>query len=196
MTSTPAAGHPAQAARSPLLEQLSHRWRTAMALGVLSALAGIVAIVVPVAASVAVALFIGWVLVFGAIVQLFDAFAVRETARMVLRLILAVLMGTAGIYLLVAPLHGTITLTVVLCAWFIATGAMRLLSAYRDRGTPAAGAMAISGALSLVLGVLIAVKLPSSAGWAIGLLVGIDFLTFGWVLITLALAARRAATTA
>jgi uncharacterized membrane protein HdeD (DUF308 family) len=185
MSSTPAA------ARSPLLEQLSRRWKVAFALGILSAIAGVAAIVVPASASVAVALFIGWVLVFGSIIQLFDAFSVQETARMVLRLVLAALMAAAGIYLLVAPLHGTITLTVVLCVWFIASGLMRLLAAYRDRGTPAAGAMAVSGGLSLVLGVLIAVKLPSSSGWAIGLLVGVDFLTFGWVLITLALAARR-----
>jgi uncharacterized membrane protein HdeD (DUF308 family) len=187
MSSTPAA------ARPPILEQLSRRWRIAFALGILSALAGVAAIVVPATASVAIAVFIGWVLVFGSIVQLFDAFSAAETARMVLRLILAALMAAAGIYLLVAPLHGTITLTVVLAIWFIATGLTRLLTAYRDRGTPAAGALAVSGGLSLVLGILIAVKLPSSSSWAIGLLVGIDFLTFGWVLITLALAARKAA---
>jgi uncharacterized membrane protein HdeD (DUF308 family) len=179
--------------RGPLLERFSQRWRSTLALGILSAIAGIAAIIVPAAASVAVAVFIGWVLVFGAIVQLFDAFSVSETSRMVLRLVLAALMAVAGIYLLVAPLHGTITLTVVLTIWFIATGLMRLLAAYRDRGTPAAGTMAVSGGLSLILGVLVALELPSSSGWAIGLLVGVDFLCFGWVLIALALGARRAA---
>ena len=177
---------------APLLERLSQRWRSTLALGIVSAIAGVVAIVVPATASVAVALFIGWVLVFGAIVQLFDAFSAGETSRMVLRLVLALLMAVAGIYLLVAPLHGTITLTVVLAAWFIATGLMRLLAAYRDRGTPAAGTMGVSGGLSLILGVLVALELPSSSGWAIGLLVGVDFLCFGWVLIVLALGARKA----
>jgi uncharacterized membrane protein HdeD (DUF308 family) len=186
MSSTPAAD------RTPLLEQLSRHWWIAFVLGLLSAVAGTAAIVVPAAASVAIALFIGWVLVFGAIVQLFEAFSVNDTWRMVIRLILAALMAAAGIYLLVAPLHGTVTLTVVLVIWFIATGLVRLISAYRDRGTPAAGALAVSGGISLVLGILIAVKLPSSSSWAIGLLVGIDFLTFGWVLITLGLAARKA----
>src|SRR3954454_14732157 len=114
----------AAAAKSPVLEQLSTRWRSTLALGILSAIAGVAAIVVPASASVAIALFIGWVLVFGAIVQLFDAFSVNETGRMVVRLILAVLLAAAGIYLLVAPLHGTVTLTVVLAIWFIATGVM------------------------------------------------------------------------
>jgi len=44
---------------------------------------------------------------------------------------------------------------------------------------------------STPLGILVAVNLPSSASWAIGLLVGLDFLCFGWVLIVLANAARK-----
>ena len=162
-----------------------------MALGVIFLVVGIVAIVVPAAASVGVAIFLGWVLVFGAIVQLFSAFSVEGTASMVIRLVLAVLMAAAGIYLLVAPLKGTITLTVVLTVWFIATGIVRLFTAFRDRGTPAAGAMAVSGGVAVVLGILVALNLPSSASWALGLLVGLDFLCFGWVLLVLANAARK-----
>lgn len=162
-----------------------------MALGVIFLIVGIVAIVVPAAASVGVAIFLGWVLVFGAIVQLFSAFSVEGTASMVIRLVLAVLMAAAGIYLLVAPLKGTITLTVVLTVWFIATGIVRLFTAFRDRGTPAAGAMAVSGGVAVVLGILVALNLPSSASWALGLLVGLDFLCFGWVLLVLANAARK-----
>ena len=162
-----------------------------MALGVIFLVVGIVAIVVPAAASVGVAIFLGWVLVFGAIVQLFSAFSVEGTASMVIRLVLAVLMAAAGIYLLVAPLKGTITLTVVLTVWFVATGIVRLFTAFRDRGTPAAGAMAVSGGVAVVLGILVALNLPSSASWALGLLVGLDFLCFGWVLLVLANAARK-----
>jgi uncharacterized membrane protein HdeD (DUF308 family) len=176
----------------PTLEQLEPRWMITMALGVLFVGVGIAAIVVPAAASVGVALFLGWILVFGAIVQLFSAFSSGDNARLIVRLVLAVLMGAAGIYLLVAPLKGTVTLTVVQTIWFIATGIVRLFTAFRDRGTTSAGAMAVSGVLAIVLGILVALNLPSSASWAIGLLVGVDFLCFGWVLIVLARAAHRA----
>ena len=162
-----------------------------MAIGVIFVAVGLVAIVVPAAASVGVAIFLGWVLVFGAIVQLFSAFSTEGTAAMVIRLVLTVLMAAAGIYLLVAPLKGTITLTVVLTVWFIATGVVRLFTAFRDRGTPAAGAMAVSGGVALVLGILVALNLPSSSSWALGLLVGLDFLCFGWVLLVLANTARK-----
>jgi uncharacterized membrane protein HdeD (DUF308 family) len=176
----------------PTLEQFEQRWKVTMALGVLFVGVGIAAIVVPAAASVGVAIFIGWILVFGAIVQLFSAFSSGDNARLIVRLVLAVLMGAAGIYLLVAPLKGTVTLTVVLTIWFGATGIVRLITAFRDRGTTSAGAMAVSGGVAIVLAILVALNLPSSASWAIGLLVGVDFLCFGWVLIVLARGAHRA----
>ena len=179
------------AAHSPTLRQLSERWKITIVLGVIFVAVGIVAIVVPAAASVGVAIFLGWVLVFGAIVQLFSAFSVEGKASLVMRLVLTIVMAAAGIYLLVAPLKGTVTLTVVLTVWFIATGVLRLFTAFRDRGTPAAGSMAVSGGLAILLGILVALNLPSSASWAIGLLVGLDFLCFGWVLIVLANAARK-----
>jgi uncharacterized membrane protein HdeD (DUF308 family) len=173
------------------LEQVARRSKSTLALGALFVAIGIAAIVVPVAASVTVALFIGWLLLLGAMLQVFGAFSVQDSYRMAVRVMLAVLMAAAGIYLIVSPLKGTVTLTVVLCAWLGTTGLMRLLAAFRERGTPAAGMFAISGALSLILGLLIALKLPSSGAWAIGLLVGIDFVFFGWTLISIALAARR-----
>jgi uncharacterized membrane protein HdeD (DUF308 family) len=52
--------------------------------------------------------------------------------------------------------------------------------------------MAVSGTLLLVLAVLVALELPSSSSWAIGLLVGVTSFCFGWVLIMIGLAARRA----
>jgi hypothetical protein len=125
-------------AHSPTLRQLSERWKITIVLGVIFVAVGIVAIVVPAAASVSVAIFLGWVLVFGAIVQLFSAFSVEGKASLVMRLVLTIVMAAAGIYLMVAPLKGTVTLTVVLTVWFIATGVLRLFTAFRDRGTPAA----------------------------------------------------------
>jgi uncharacterized membrane protein HdeD (DUF308 family) len=46
-------------------------------------------------------------------------------------------------------------------------------------GAPGAGITGFGGALSVVLGILIAASLPSSASWAIGLLVGINLIFWG-----------------
>lgn len=113
--------------------------------------------------------------------------------RLFVRLVYAALFLAAGIYLLVAPLEGTFTLTVVLAPFLIGFGLVRLYSALRGRDEPGAALVALSGAAGVVLGVLIAVELPSSADWAIGLLVGVDLMFYGFTATWTALAGRELA---
>lgn len=161
--------------------------------GWLAVIAGTVAIVVPAVASVTVAIFIGWMLLFGAVFLLIDAFAVRDIWRMLMRLLLAFIAGAAGLSLLLAPLRGTYTLTVLLVLWFAVTGVMRIAVAIAERGTPGAGWMGANGVITLLLGILIGAELPESSDWAIGLLVGIDFLFYGFGAIAAASALKRGA---
>jgi uncharacterized membrane protein HdeD (DUF308 family) len=165
--------------------QRAHRWL--LIAGVLSLLGGIAAIVLPNVASVTMAIFIGWLLVFASALDVVDAFSTRgDASRAAVRLLLALLTFAAGVYLLVAPLDGTFTLTVVLVIWFVAMGTARIVTGIADRGRPGAGMLVLNGVLSLALGLLIALQLPSSAGWAIGLLVGVDLIFSGTLLIGLA----------
>jgi uncharacterized membrane protein HdeD (DUF308 family) len=169
-------------------EALERHRKWLLASGLLAILAGIVAIAVPAVASVAIDLFIGWLLLFSSGFALVDAFAPpRAAGRVAVRLTYAALFLAAGIYLLVAPLEGTFTLTVVLAAFLIAFGLLRLLAALRGRDEPGAALVALSGAAGVVVGILIAVELPSSADWAIGLLVGIDLIFAGWTLTSISL---------
>jgi uncharacterized membrane protein HdeD (DUF308 family) len=188
---TPAAAVWALGAPKQALER-ARKWL--LVTGILSILAGAAAIAVPAAASIATAIFIGWILVFVSILMAAHAFSSRddEPARVALRLLTALLTLFVGIYLLVAPLHGTVTLTFMLSVWFFGIGILELLAAWRQRGVPGAGFLALSGTLSVVLGALIAAGLPSSADWAIGLLVGINLVFFGARALALAAILRRA----
>jgi uncharacterized membrane protein HdeD (DUF308 family) len=163
-------------------------WVGVFVAGVIAVLVGCVAIAVPAAATVATAVFVGWMLIAGGLFLLVDAFSVGSVERGVA----AVLAVAAGIYLLLAPLNGTVTLTFVLAVYFIAVGLMRLEIGWVSRGLQNAGLLMFNGALSLVIGLLIAFNLPNTASWAIGLLVGIDFLFIGLSTIAVALAARHA----
>lgn len=174
-----------------LLEQLQESRRWLMVAGVLAVIGGAIAIVVPALASVGVAIFIGWMLVFAAVFLFIDAFAVRDVGRMVLRALVALLALAAGIALLVAPLRGTYTLTVLLVLWFAMTGIVRIGVAVAERGLPGAGMTAFNGVVTLLLAILIGAELPESSDWAIGLLVGIDFLFFGFSAIAAATALKR-----
>lgn len=155
--------------------------------GVISILLGLVAFAVPLAAAVAVDVFIGIVLVCAAFPLAFDGFAGHHAlGGRVLRLLLAIVTLAAGLYLLVAPLEGTYTLTVMLVIWFVAIGFGRIAGGLAALGTPGAGLTIVNGVVSLVLGILIAKELPESSDWAIGLLVGIDFIVSGLIALWLA----------
>jgi uncharacterized membrane protein HdeD (DUF308 family) len=153
--------------------------------GVLALIGGIVAIAVPAIASVTIAIFVGWVLVFAGATMAGRAFALRaervraERGEFALRLLEAVLTLAAGVCILLFPLTGVLTLTFFLTAWFLVSGAVQLYAAWKLRGAPGAGWLTLNGVVSLLLGVLILADLPSSAAWAIGLLVGVNLLFWG-----------------
>lgn len=167
-----------QPAPLPSLASLKVGRRVLLVTGILALLTGAVAILVPVSASVATNLLVGWLLVVIALLWVVDAFTVVSFGRTTLRLLLAVITFAAGMYLLAAPLRGTYTLTVVLVIWFAAIGVSRIAIGIAERGAPGAGLTALSGVVSLLLGILIANELPGAATWAIGLLVGIDLLFY------------------
>jgi uncharacterized membrane protein HdeD (DUF308 family) len=177
--------------RGDLLEALRRGRKRLMLAGVLMLVLGAVAIVVPAVASVATAIFIGWILVIASAFELANAMAVEHGGRRALRAVLAVLTFAAGLYLLVAPLDGVFTLTVILVIWFMATGTARVIVGIAERGLPGWGMTVLSGVISIVLGVLIAEKLPSSADWAIGLIVGVDLFFAGITLTSLAYTLRN-----
>jgi uncharacterized membrane protein HdeD (DUF308 family) len=169
---------------------VSVKWELHTAVGALLILLGAVAVLAPVIASWGVAVTIGWTLVVGALFLFGTALCHREGVRVVTRLLWAAATLIAGLYLLIAPDQGTRTLTLVLVVYFITTGGFRLLVASREQGEPTAGWLAANGVFSLVLGLFILLGFPSSAEWAIGLLVGIDFIFTGWVLLMIATAGK------
>jgi uncharacterized membrane protein HdeD (DUF308 family) len=165
-------------AAAPLTsEEAKRARRMLLAVSVLALIAGAVSIVIPAVTSVTMTIFVGWVLLFAGVAMASNAISSRSGSRGV-EAVLAVL---AGLYLLVLPLSGTITLTFVLAVWFFASGLTSLAVGVRGPAPwPGDRAMAVlGGVLSVLLGVLIAVELPSSAGWAIGLLVGVNLLFWG-----------------
>jgi uncharacterized membrane protein HdeD (DUF308 family) len=152
------------------------RWLTVG--GVVGLIAGIVAVAVPAIASITIAIFVGWLLVVAGGVMISHAVG-RRPVRVTLRVIEGIATLLIGAYIVIFPLTGTISLTFALAVWLCASGVLQLAAAVREAGLPGRGLTAFSGAVSVVLGVLIAVSWPSSSAWAIGLLVGIDLVFWG-----------------
>jgi uncharacterized membrane protein HdeD (DUF308 family) len=169
---------------------LARSWKLLMTVGVLAIVVGCVAILVPAVASVGTAIFIGWILVIAGAFLVAGAFSAHSIGTVVLRLIWAALTVIVGVWLIVEPHNGTLTLTLVLGIYFLFMGLTRTTVAFMARGQQNAGLVGLSGVCGLLIGILILAKFPSSADWAIGLLVGIDLIFAGWTLTSVALVGK------
>jgi uncharacterized membrane protein HdeD (DUF308 family) len=155
--------------------QIRRARRWLVVAGALALITGFVAILVPAIASVTTTIFVGWILIAAAISIGMQAISHRAPVRG----LEALLAFAAGAYVLVFPLSGTVTLTFVLAVWFFANGVLSLSLAFQLGRGAAIWMYAISGLLAVIMGFLIVASLPSSAGWAIGLLLGINLIVWG-----------------
>jgi uncharacterized membrane protein HdeD (DUF308 family) len=170
---------------------LARSWKALMTIGIIAIVIGCIAILVPAVASVGTAIFIGWILLIAGAFLVAAAFSAQSVGSLVLRLLWAAVTVIVGLWFIVEPHNGTLTLTFVLGVYFLFMGVTRITVAFLGRGEPNAGWVGLSGVLGLLIGILVLVKFPSSADWAIGLLVGIDLIFAGWTLTSIALVGKE-----
>lgn len=96
-----------------------------------------------------------------------------------------------GFMLVMGPIVGAVSLTLLLASLFIIIGLLRIIYSVSLQ-PPRWGWSFFNGIITLVLGILIMVQWPASGLFIIGLFVGIDLLLIGWTYIMVALFARRA----
>ena len=176
LTADPAASEPVSRHRGVL-------WVT----GVAAIVIGTFALIYPLAASIGVSLAIGAMLAVLGVVELARAFRMRRTRRVVAAALFGGLAVIAGLVLMFLPETGVISLTILLIAYLLAGGVLRLISAWQARQARGAIWLAVSGVLSLALGIILWVALPGAALWALGLIFGIDVIVFGFAQIALAM---------
>lgn len=172
-------------------EGLARSWKGLLAVGIIAIVIGCIAILVPAVASVGTAIFIGWILLIAGAFLVAAAFSAHSVGSLLLRLLWAAITVVVGIWLIVEPHNGTLTLTFVLGVYFLFMGLTRITVAFIGRGQPNAGWVGLSGVCGLLIGILVLAKFPSSADWAIGLLVGIDLIFAGWTLTSVALVGKE-----
>lgn len=166
--------------------------------GVVIALLGILAIAMPVIATLATSIFIGWLLVAGAVFGLYAVYSAgKDAPGFWWNLITALLYLAAGIMLLVNPVTGAISLTIVLAAYLLAGGVAKIVLGFQHkRDIPNAWLwILVSGLVDIVLAFLIFAGFPGTSFWAIGLLVGINLLMMGVAIVFSALSCKKMAAT-
>jgi uncharacterized membrane protein HdeD (DUF308 family) len=180
--------------QSDMSAAVKAHWKAFLFEGILLAVLGLAAMIVPPLASLAVTIFLGWMFLISGIGGLIVTFWARNMPGFWWSLISAALAVLAGIILLARPVQGILTLTIVVGAYFLAEGVATIMYALEHRRELSERwSWLLFGALmDIVIAVLIISGLPGSAEWAIGLLVGINLLFGGATLIGMALAARKA----
>jgi uncharacterized membrane protein HdeD (DUF308 family) len=166
-----------------------------MGAGVVLAVLGLLAILAPFVTGVALSILLGALLVVGSLVNVAHAFSARGWTASLWQIVLAVVYAVAGVALLVNPVVGLATLTILLIAFFLVEGVVEIVMGLRMRGEARWGWVVASGAISLLLAGLLWAGFPSSALWAVGLLFGVHLLTTGISLVAVAMMGRKAMAT-
>jgi uncharacterized membrane protein HdeD (DUF308 family) len=170
-------------------------WKAFLFEGILLAVLGLAAMIVPPLASLAVTIFLGWMFLVTGVAGLVMTYWARAMPGFWWSLISAALAVLAGGILLARPMQGVLTLTIVVGAYFFAEGIATIMYALEHRRELSGrwSWLLIAGLMDLLIAFFVIAGLPGSAEWAIGLLVGINLLFGGATLIGMALAARNAA---
>jgi uncharacterized membrane protein HdeD (DUF308 family) len=164
-------------------------WSTVWGFGLI--IFGILAIGAPFLAAVAVSAAIAWLIVLAGAVHLILAFHQHGAGSVIWKLLVALAYLFFGGYLIVHPVSGVASLTLVLASLFLIEGILNIVFFFKMRPRHGSSWVLLDGIITLVLGLLIYVQWPSSSLWAIGTLVGISVIMSGISRVMLSFAVRR-----
>ena len=162
---------------------LRAKWGWIVALGVVYLIAGFIALGSVAMATVASVLIVGVMMIIAGVAEVISAFQIKSWGKFLLWVLLGLLYVVAGFVTFQNPLLAAVLLTLVLGASLVASGIMRIILAFSmKRETPWIW-VALSGVITVLLGVLILARWPVSSLYILGLFLGIDLIMAGagWV---------------
>ncbi len=164
-----------------------------IALSVLMIVAGVLAIAAPVVAGVAITAIVGWLLVFSGLLHVAFAWRADHAASIAWEILLGVVYGAIGLYLIAHPVAGLASLTLAIAFYLLIEGIVEFVLALRLRPAPGSGWLLFDGVVTLVLAAMIGATWPSSAAWVVGTLIGISMFFSGITRLMLSVGVRRLA---
>ncbi|OCK58032.1 HdeD family acid-resistance protein [Bradyrhizobium sp. LMTR 3] len=171
---------------------LRAKWGWILALGVVYLLAGFIALGSVAMATVVSVLVVGVMMIIAGVAEVFSAFQIKSWGKFLLWALLGVLYIIAGFVTFQNPLLAAVLLTLVLGASLVVSGIMRIVLAFSMKREMPWIWVALSGVITLLLGVLILVRWPVSSLYILGLFLAIDLIMAGAGWIGLGFGLRRA----
>jgi uncharacterized membrane protein HdeD (DUF308 family) len=176
---------------TPLEPTLRHAFGWSIALAILLTLAGLAAIVLPIVSGIAITLIVGWFFTMAGVLHFLFAWKLHTTSGIFWELLLGFLYLFSGIYLIVHPLAGLVTLTLFLALYFLFKGVVEIIHFFQVQPRHGSWWLLFDGIVCLILAVMIWRSWPSSSVWVLGTLVGISLLFTGFSRLMLTLTAKR-----
>ena len=172
---------------------LRAKWGWIVALGVVYVIVGFIALGSVAMATVASVFVVGVMMIIAGVTEVIGAFQMKSWGKFLIWALLGVLYIVAGFLTFENPLFAAVLLTLFLGASLLASGAVRLFLAFSmKRETPWVW-VALSGAITLLLGLLIVARWPVNSVYILGLFLGIDLIMAGagWISLGFSLKQRR-----
>lgn len=170
-----------------MLAYLQLHWRLFLAEGVFFIILGLCAIVVPQFFTVAIVVFLGWILLFGGIVHVSRAFVFQHMPGFGWWLFMGILQVLVGFLFITKPVAGALTLTMLMTMFFALEGIAKISVALMMRPLANWGLILFSGITALVFALIIWISWSESAQWLLGLFLGVNMVFLGWSLVKISL---------
>jgi uncharacterized membrane protein HdeD (DUF308 family) len=174
------------------MAKLRDKWGWIVGIGVALLVCGLLALGNMVLATFAVVVFAGWMMIVSGIIEIVHGFRMQTWGKFFLEVLVGVLYVVAGVFVLMAPPAAAAVLTLIAGAAFAASGIVRIVMAFQmQSGTPWIW-VALSGAITTLLGALVLAQWPYSGLYVLGLFFGVDlvFAGIGWIGVGLALRSK------
>lgn len=168
-----------------------NHWFLILLQGIFFLILGIFAISQPFLMTLSVEFFLGVLLLAVGLAQVVRAVATWKDSHRWSALIGGLIALFAGGLILANPTTGALTLTFLITVFLALDGISKIVSSFQYRPIEGWGWLLFSGALSLILAGLIYSGWPTTAGWVIGLYVGIYLLFLGSSLIVLSFYVKK-----
>lgn len=162
-----------------------------VALGVLTVIAGGLAVAAPLGSGLGMVIFLGVALVIGGIARIIAALGADSFGQGALAFIGGLLGVVAGLVMAARPGLGLATVTLMIATYLLIDGLAGAILAFRVRPESGWGWMFLSGLVTVVLGIVLLAEWPISGAWALGTLVGVNLLFSGASMVSIGSTVRR-----
>jgi uncharacterized membrane protein HdeD (DUF308 family) len=144
--------------------------------------------------AVSVNLVVAWLIVLAGLVQLITEYRVHRTGSLVWRLMIGFASVLLGVYLIAFPVVAVASLALIVASLFLFESISDITMFLRLRIIKGSGWVLLDGIVTLILGLMSYMRWPSTAAWAIGVLVSTSLVTRGLTRVMFSLAVHNAKT--